>query len=156
DYQWTDDFMTYLSYSEGFKSGGFNQRVFPPRDVPGSFDPERVAVYEAGWKWGNAERTIRFDGAVFYTRYKDIQVKIIDVVAPGTGNAAKGEVYGSEVELTALVTPDFLLQFGAGYLDTQYTDFGPDFDPDQGIDTGDRFVNAPEWSLSASASYTVP
>lgn len=155
DYRWTPNFMTYVSYSEGFKSGGFNQRVFPPRDVPGSFEPERVAVYEAGWKWGNDSNTVRFDGAVFYTDYTDIQVKIIDVVAPGTGNAAEGEVWGGELELSALVTPDFLLQFGAGYLDTQYTAFGPDFDPEQGIDEGDRFVNSPKWSLSGSASYTV-
>ncbi len=155
DYHWNDDFMTYVSYSEGFKSGGFNQRVFPPRTEPGSFDPERVAVYELGWKWSNPEKTIRLDGAAFYTDYSDIQVKIIDVVAPGTGNAAAGEVYGGELELSVLLTPDLLLQFGGGYLDTQYTDFDADFDPQQGIDETDSFVNSPKWSLSGSLSYTL-
>lgn len=155
DYQWTDGLMTYLSYSEGFKSGGFNQRVFPPRAVPGSFKPERVAVYEGGWKWGNEAKTVRFNGAVFYTDYKDIQVKIIDVVAPGTGNAAKGRVWGGELELTALPVPELLLQAGAGYLNTKYTRFGAAFDPAQGIDLNDRFVNSPKWSLSASAAYTI-
>jgi iron complex outermembrane receptor protein len=29
-YDLNDDLMVYLSYSEGFKSGGFTQRVFPP------------------------------------------------------------------------------------------------------------------------------
>jgi iron complex outermembrane receptor protein len=28
-YDLNDDLMVYLSYSEGFKSGGFTQRVFP-------------------------------------------------------------------------------------------------------------------------------
>ena len=29
-YDLNDDLMVYLGYSEGFKSGGFTQRVFPP------------------------------------------------------------------------------------------------------------------------------
>ncbi|QIB65082.1 TonB-dependent receptor [Kineobactrum salinum] len=154
DYHWTDRLMTYISYSEGFKSGGFNQRVFPPREVPGSFDPEQVQVYELGAKWSNSADTIRLESAIFYTDYDDIQVKIIDVVAPGTGNAAAGEVYGGELELGLLLTPALELQFGLGYLDTQYTDFDNDFDPAQGIDEGDSFVNSPEWSLSGSLAYT--
>jgi len=76
-------------------------------------------------------------------------------VAPGTGNAAKGRVWGGELELTALPVPELLLQAGAGYLNTKYTRFGAAFDPAQGIDLNDRFVNSPKWSLSASAAYTI-
>ena len=39
-YRWSDDAMTYLTYSEGFKSGGFTQRVFPPLPAVPSFEPE--------------------------------------------------------------------------------------------------------------------
>ena len=156
DYQWTDDLMTYLSYSEGYKSGGFNQRVFPPRSEPGSFEPEAVSVYEFGWKWTNDANTVRFNGAGFYTDYTNVQVKVIDVIAPGTGNAAEGRIYGGEMELTALLTQDVSLQFSAGYLDTKYTEFSDDFDPAQGINENSRFVNSPEWSLAGSLSYVVP
>lgn len=156
NYRWTDDLMTYLSYSEGYKSGGFNQRVFPPRSEPGSFEPEEVSVYEFGWKWTNDANTVRFNGAGFYTDYTNVQVKVIDVIAPGTGNAAEGRIYGGEMELTALVTQDLTLQFSAGYLDTKYTAFAADFDPAQGIDKNSRFVNSPKWSLSGSLSYVVP
>lgn len=156
DYQWTDRLMTYASFSQGFKSGGFNQRVFPPRDFPGSFEPERANVYEVGTKWSNASGTIRIDADVFYTDYKNIQVKIIDIVAPGTGNAAAGRVYGAEAEITARPVPELTLNATAGYLDTAYTKFAANFDPTQGIDKNNRFVNSPKWSLSASAAYVVP
>mgnify|MGYP000028697114 FL=1 len=155
DYRWNQRLLTYLSYSEGYKSGGFNQRVFPPRTEPGSFKPEDVAVYEFGWKTSNDTNTLRLNGALFYTDYSNVQVKVIDVVAPGTGNAAEGRVYGGELELTALLNPDLSLFMSAGYLDTKYNSFAEDFDPDQGIDKGSRFVNAPQWSLYSGVSYVV-
>ncbi|MGV3482588.1 MAG: TonB-dependent receptor [Sphingobium sp.] len=156
DYQWTDRLMTYVSFSQGFKSGGFNQRVFPPRAVPGSFEPEKADVFEAGLKTSNAAGTVRFDLAGFYTRYQDIQVRILDVIAPGTGNAAAGRVYGAEAELTLKPVSPLTLQFSAGYLDTGYTRFDINFDPSQGITKDNRFVNSPRWSLAASASYVIP
>ena len=155
DYRWNQRLLTYLSYSEGYKSGGFNQRVFPPRTEPGSFKPEDVAVYEFGWKTSNDSNTLRLNGAVFYTDYSNVQVKVIDVVAPGTGNAAEGRVYGGELELTALLNSDLSLVMSAGYLDTKYNSFADDFDPAQGIDKGSRFVNAPQWSLFSGVSYVM-
>ncbi len=156
DYQWTNRLMTYLSFSQGFKSGGFNQRVFPPRAYPGSFDPEKANVYEAGFKWANDVDTIRFNADAFYTQYKNIQVKIIDVVAPGTGNAARGRIYGAEAELTAKPVKPLTLSFNAGYLNTAYTDFTANFDTTQGITKNNKFVNSPKWSLSSAISYDVP
>ncbi len=155
DYRWTQHLLTYLSYSEGYKSGGFNQRVFPPRTEPGSFKPEDVAVYEFGWKTSNDTNTVRLNGALFYTDYSNVQVKVIDVVAPGTGNAAEGRVYGGELELSALLSQDVSLLMTAGYLDTKYASFSDDFDPAQGIDKGSRFVNSPQWSLSNAVSYVI-
>src|SRR5690606_25412249 len=56
NWQITDDFLTYASYTEGFKAGGFNP--LPPansigggemgRPVP--YDPEYVESYEVGGK----------------------------------------------------------------------------------------------------------
>ena len=47
-YKWTEHVMTYATYSEGFKSGGFTQRVFPPLPATPSFRPEFVDSYEVG------------------------------------------------------------------------------------------------------------
>ncbi len=51
-YEFTDTFTTYASYSEGFKSGGFDMRgdvVLTPDTVNG-YDPETVQSYEIGAK----------------------------------------------------------------------------------------------------------
>jgi len=157
-YQWTDDLMTYLSYAEGFKGGGFDQRVFPPRGPdgrPASFAPERLTQYEAGWKWENGNRTVRLNGAVFFSDYEDVQVRVVDAVAPGVGNAGEGEVRGAELELVARPGQALTLEAGVGYLDTEITALGSDIDPAADrVQIGNRFINSPEWSFDASAAYT--
>ena len=49
-YEWSDELMTYFSYAEGYKNGGFTQRIFPPEASLPSFDPEYVSSYEFGMK----------------------------------------------------------------------------------------------------------
>ena len=81
-YDLTDSVMVYASYSEGFKSGGFTQRVFPPIvagftappgtpdiDLIPTYDPEFVQVYEAGLKSTLLDGRVRLNGAVFRTEY---------------------------------------------------------------------------------------
>ena len=80
-YQWTDKLMTYVSYGEGFKGGGFDQRVFPPRGPdgrPATFEPETVNMVEGGGKWENDGATLRANAAAFYSDYDDVQVRVLD------------------------------------------------------------------------------
>ena len=150
--------MTYLSFAEGFKGGGFDQRVFPPRGPdgrPATFAPERLTQYEAGWKWQNDTNTVRVNGAIFFSDYEDVQVRVVDVVAPGVGNAGAGEVRGAEIELTTRPIPALRLEAGVGYLDTEITELGANIDPAADrIRVGNRFINSPEWSFAASGAYT--
>ena len=80
----TDDAMLYLSYSEGFKSGGFTQRVFPPVvagftappgtpdiDLIPTYEPEFVEVLEFGFKTSFMDNKVRLNGAIFQTDYED-------------------------------------------------------------------------------------
>ena len=73
-WQATDNLMTYVPYAEGFKSGGFSQRVFPPQvagatapagasdlDLIPSFDPESVNSYEWGFKYDSADSSLRIN-----------------------------------------------------------------------------------------------
>jgi len=149
-YQWTDDLMTYLTYSEGFKSGGFTQRVFPPRtDVP-SFEPEFVEVYEAGFKWTGLDGRVRLNGAAFFTDYTDLQVAVFDGIAPVTQNAAAAEIKGVELELLAVPVEDLTIEVGVGYLDAEYTEINPAATE---INLSKELVNTPELSLNIGLSY---
>lgn len=149
-YQWTEELMTYFSYSEGFKSGGFTQRVFPPRaDVP-SFDPEFVEVYELGFKWTGFDGRVRLNGAAFFTDYTDLQVAVFDGIAPVTQNAAAAEIEGVELELLAVPVENLTLELGVGYLDAEYTEIDPAATE---ISLSKDLVNTPELSVNFALSY---
>ena len=51
-YRFNESVMTYVSWSEGFKSGGFNQRynAAPPGNAPISFGAETAESFEVGFK----------------------------------------------------------------------------------------------------------
>ena len=152
--------MTYLSYSEGFKSGGFVQRVFPPRTGIPSFDPETAQVYELGFKWTGLNNRARLSVAGFHTDYDNLQIQVTDV-APVTRNAGTAEIDGFELELSVVPAAGWLVQGGVGYLDARYTHL----DEDQNLVTDllvlsrdSKLSNAPDWStnLGIQYSYDVP
>jgi iron complex outermembrane receptor protein len=149
-YDWSQDFMTYITYSEGFRGGGFTQRVFPPNSTVPSFDPEFVEVWEAGFKWVALDNRLRLNAAVFDNQYSDLQFVTQDTtVGPTVRNAGAAEVRGGELELTWLATEALQFDVGVGYLDAQVTEV----DPATLVSPGASLVRAPEWSTSAGVSY---
>lgn len=134
-YQWTEEMMTYLSYSEGFKSGGFTQRVFPPQvagatapagtsdlDLIPDYDPEFVDVYEIGFKYTGWDNRLRLNGAAFHTEYDDLQVQVFTSVAPVTKNAASAKISGWELELNLIPVEGWFVEASYGWLNPRYDD----------------------------------
>lgn len=162
DYKFTDDTMIYASYSEGFKSGGFNQRYGAPLPAPTSFEPETVTSYEGGFKSQFWDSRARLNGAVFHSRYSDIQVVVFDGGIPRTINAAKGKITGLELESTLLAGENLMLQANYGYLDAEYSRLDPAIIGSFGapivnpLQLNYRFVNSPKHSLSLGAEYSAP
>lgn len=158
-YQWTEDLMTYASYSEGFKGGGFTQRAFPPRtDVP-DFQPEFVKAYELGVKSDWFGSRLRLNGAVFFTDYTDLQVNVdetslgrVGEIGVITRNAAEAEIFGFELEVLAMPADGWMLEAGIGYLDAEYSEVSG-LAKDAGLTKNHELVNAPEWSISTGISY---
>jgi iron complex outermembrane receptor protein len=121
----------YVSYSKGFKGGGFDPRgqtTSTPRTDPSTppsaqdiynfmaFDPEKVDSYEAGWKASLFDRRLQFAAAVFDAEYKDVQVpgSAGGVTSTGlptfigvTTNAGKARFRGVELETNWRMTQDF-------------------------------------------------
>jgi len=148
----TPNHNIYLSYSRGFKGGGFDPRGnstnAPLPQTPQSiydfmaFDPEKVDSYELGWKAALFDRRIQIATAIFDAEYKDVQVPgsapcltvVSGVPLNGfcgiTTNAGKARIRGVEVETNArlannLATQGDRLSFAGtlGYLDGKYTSF---------------------------------
>jgi iron complex outermembrane receptor protein len=85
----TPDHNIYISYSKGFKGGGFDPRgqstqagdlnhngTLEPSEIFDfmAFDPEKVDSYELGWKASLFNRRLQFATDVFDAEYKDVQV----------------------------------------------------------------------------------
>ncbi len=158
DYKLDNGTLFYVSYSEGFKSGGFNTRYLVPVPAAVSFDPEQLETYEAGIKWEGLGRRLRLNGAVFFSDYSDIQLVLFQSGAPLTINAASAEIFGVEFEATALPFDSLETGFGFGYTDADYTDIAP-LDPlvsaELQVQQDNDLPNTPEFSLSAYAAHTV-
>jgi iron complex outermembrane recepter protein len=156
-YRWLETLMTYVSYSEGYKSGGWEQRVFPPQTQVPSFAPETAQVYEIGVKESALDRRLQVDAAVFHTNYRDMQITVNDGIAPVTRNAAAAKIDGMETELTVAPFKGWLVQAGLGYLDARYTRL----DADQNFDTdlypltlNSKLPEAPRWTTNLGVQDT--
>ncbi|MFU8815829.1 MAG: TonB-dependent receptor [Pseudomonadales bacterium] len=161
-YEVSDALMVYVGYSEGFKSGGFTQRVFPPivagftappgtpdADLIPTYEPEFVKVYELGFKATLLGGQVRLNGAAFHTDYRDLQVQVFNSVAPVTENIGKATIRGLELELQAAPGNGWLVDASLAYLDAGYdqidtgvTLIGKDFE----------FERVPELTASLGAS----
>ena len=139
----SDDIMVYLSYSEGFKSGGFTQRVFPPIVAPftapagtpdidliPTYDPEFVEVLELGFKGTFMDGRVRVNGALFTTVYEDLQVQVFNSVAPVTQNIGEASIEGLELEVVASPGNGWFAEASLSLLDANYDE----------IDTGNTLI----------------
>ena len=138
-YQITPDVMTYATYQRGFKSGGFNGRCGQTATCNRSFDPEKVDGFELGLKADLADNRVRTNLALFLTEIKGLQRTRLVPLPPGatnpqetvTDNAARSQMKGIELEVSAWVTPEFRLDVTAGLLDTKYKEFCADINGTQ-------------------------
>lgn len=153
-YQWTDRLMTYASWSQGFKSGGFNQRYnsAPPGNLPIGFDPEEAVTYELGLKseFGSA---VRLNAAIFSTRYDDMQLIYRLGVAPLLFNAGKSAIEGAELELT-YAPGNFLLEGSLGYLDNEFDEIAVVPGTTATVGPGNTLPFTPQWQGNVGAGYT--
>lgn len=152
DYQITDEILGYASYSKGFKSGGFTQRIFPPEPAASRFAPEFVESYELGLKAELLDRRLRLNGAVFQSDYTDIQIVVNEGIAPKVRNAGVARIRGFELEAQALLADGIRFEGGVGYLDAYYRNVSPTATP---VTVDSRFPNVPKWTASAALNADV-
>ena len=155
--QWTPDLLQYLTWSRGFKSGGFDNRATRPDLATLPYNPEKVTTYEGGLKATLFGQALRSNLAIFYNDYKDLQVSFYDPAYVGNrrGNAGRAHSWGIELENDLRLSDRFTVQASGGYLKAIYDDYkgagGNGVDAD-----GNPLVNAPKYSLSGGATYDLP
>jgi len=153
EYQIASRILVYATYSEGFKSGGFNLTGFTP-----PVKPEKLTDYEAGLKSDWLNGALRFNAAAFYYDYKDLQVQKVVNAAAILVNAANANVKGVETEF--IVRPVRRLEFSGNVslLDAKFTSFmtADAARPYLGVLNlvGNQLPQAPKLTATAAAQYT--
>ena len=122
-YRLNDDFMAFVSYTEGFKSGGWNARGTSAEELL-SFDPERVSSWEIGFRSEWWDRRLRLNLTAFFMEAEDFQVPSAFTRANGsiafiTQNFADLENNGLELDLTLAPTENLSLYASLGIQDAE-------------------------------------
>jgi iron complex outermembrane receptor protein len=161
DHSFTDDILTYASYSTGFKSGNYNltKANQPPTD------PETLDAYEVGVKSELFDRMVRANAAAFYYKFHDLQVSSFVGTSTVLTNAAEAEYKGLEAEVTIAPTKELSFNAGATYIDSSYLSYKNAVYvstlPSGGISaayigdaTGNQVLFVDKFTASAGAQYT--
>ena len=158
-YKFNRDVNVYVSYSTGFKSGGFQYAPFNVGAAQAKFAPERIRALEGGIKSELFDRLLRLNLAGFHYNYRNLQVNRIVDSASGPqnliSNAKSSKLYGIELESVLRPTSDFDLSLNYGYLHSRYNEFT--FNAAQNlVYDGTTMVRAPKHSVNAGAEYRIP
>ncbi len=120
--------MVYLTYSEGFRSGGYNGRASNTGDI-GPYDPESVESWEAGFKSSWMDNRLTLNGSIFEVDYENKQE---DLVLPGAAgqatvtvvaNAAKASITGLELEMAWMIAAGLSFRGNIGLLDASFDEY---------------------------------
>ncbi|MDT8321537.1 MAG: TonB-dependent receptor [Xanthomonadales bacterium] len=166
-YQPTDNMTLFAVASQGYRLGGTNNQGVVA--IPDLFESDEVWNYEIGYKTQWFGNRLTVNGAIFNLDWDNMQVNAEDPTGAFgfVTNAGAAEVWGTELEVFALPTPNLSIGFGVSWLpkreltEDQSTiviiggEEVPLFAPGK---KGDDIPNIPEVTINGNAhySYAIP
>lgn len=166
--------LIYVFAARGYKNGGIN----PPG---GTFAPETVMDYEAGWKSTLFSRHLRTQIGVFYNDYKNFQEDIINQASGSSGvaNLANATIKGFEASFQGHVGA-LSVDGGLSFVDSSLSSFSLinkwlipsqfsgypqctgsnaarcfDYTPDIITSSGGPNLFSPKWTWNIGAQYKI-
>ncbi len=125
----TDETTVYATFSQGFRSGGFNRTprlVLPDANGtpqyfrPKGWDPDNLNNYEVGVKTYLLDRKVQLNLSAYYMTWKKVQIGFFNP-AGGFGNTAfvtngaDFDIKGAEAQFTIRPVSGVTIQGGATY-----------------------------------------
>ena len=155
DHQFTDDFMGYVSYSRGFKSGAFDTRALAA--FAGTADqpvaPEFLDAYEVGFKSSLLEGMVELNAALYFYQWEDRQTFDVDNLGrPAFVNIPEAEIIGAELEVKWAPGDGWYIQGGLSLIDSEITDDGGLLS----IANGSPLSHTPEISFTGLFAKDIP
>ena len=157
--QFTDEIMGYVSYSEGFDSGGIDSaQAGDGTEFWFPFDPQIIENTEIGMRADLAGGLVRLNATYFDSDWNNIQnngvvrdpVSGIELPSLATTNVGTGNASGLELELTLVPTDNLTINFNMGLLDTGYTYIAPGT---QNLDATQEWEQAPDMTWNIGLQY---
>ncbi|RLA02701.1 MAG: hypothetical protein DRQ47_06490, partial [Gammaproteobacteria bacterium] len=142
--------MFYFTAAKGFRSGGANGFPAPPPLDSDSYEPDTLWGYELGTKSLFLDGNMIFKGALFYSKWENVQTKVPSTI-PGFEaiiNGGDAHVQGIELELTALLSDNFQADLSGSWLGESEYD-----DDSTGSAAGDPLVGVAENNLNAAITH---
>ncbi len=159
-YQWTQDLMTYVSYSTGYKMGGINPKPIEASDIK-PFGAEKLTAYEVGAKteWFDHHLIFNIDG--YLSDYKQIQLSEFLPPPLGDGgtivvNAGHARIEGVEADFEARPLPGLQIDGGGSYLNFRILNLGDAAGQAGGPTLHSTAPFIPRWQLSLGTQFTQP
>ena len=150
---------SYLTYSEGYKSGGWNLDFLTSAQVASglSFDDEKVKNWELGIRGRSSDKTLSYDVALFHSSIQDYQV-FQSMPLPTGGsffqltNAAQATSRGIEAQIQWRPASVWGVNAFAAFQDAQFDRFPDGGGP--GVDlAGYSLPEAPRWNAGVSSRW---
>ena len=151
-YALSENFHTYILYSQGNMSGGFNSMASFGTIEDNTFEPQKSTNYEIGIK-GSVNR-LRLAASLFYMDIEDIHI----FTTYGGGlvyadNADSAHSQGVELELAYQLTDTIELTGSLGLIEAEYDTY----DAGNGISyEGNDIQGTPSYTVTAGVSYKHP
>jgi iron complex outermembrane receptor protein len=153
DYKFGGASMVFLSVSEGFKGGSYDNRALSLGADP--IGPEYLTAYEIGYKTANSDNTLQFNAAYYFYDWEDLQLFESYGGIPALVNVPGVEISGIEAELKWAPNDRWYVQAGVGTADSKVVDI-TGLDPRSQASVGKEVTNTPDMTANLLASYSLP
>jgi outer membrane receptor protein involved in Fe transport len=156
--------LVYFTYSTGFRPGGINRSasfqtngVLQIQDFP-PYAADTLTNYEVGWKTSFFNHSLRFNGALFWDEWNNLQYSQPGILSiTYTLNVANARSRGFEGDFSWTPVHGLTLSASGTYIDAKLTT--PLFNPSDGsvrAPAGTRLPIQPRVKLNATARYDFP
>lgn len=162
-YRFNPQYLSYVSYSRGYKSGGYNLDRVVARDATGyapvldtSFPGEFADSYELGLKTTLLDRKLLLNGALFYQEFSNFQLNAFNGLYFTVLSVPLVKSAGADVDVLWRPMRGLTVQGGLTYANTRYPISDNTVLVAPSLLPGQRLSLAPLVSLSTSVTYERP
>lgn len=159
-YEASDAVSLYASYAEGFRSGRLNANTVPANLRVAQ--PEEATTYELGFKSQFSDYDITFNGAIFYSDYKNaLYFQASRTFGQLALNIEQTDLWGAEFSFSGRPTDNLQISAAFGYTDGEIKAFNSALAPgvviiDPTTIAGKKPPLFHDFTLNLGADYTIP